>query len=288
VLFDTFGASWLDLQNLETLSIDPKKYPLMTKELRAAMYEEAALFFMAIVRENRDVGDFISADYTFLNESLARLYEIGDIKGPQMRRVTLSDDRRGGVLTMSGVLAATSLATRTSPVRRGRWVMQQLLGQSPPPPPMNVPPLDEQDTPENATLSLRQRTERHRRDPACMGCHQVLDPLGFGLENFDPLGRWRERDDTGASVDALGVLPGGITFRSPQELKRVLLARKEAFCHALIERFLGHALCRHLSGYDEVVVDDLTAVVAKGGYRMQDLLIAVATSYPFLNRRIAR
>ena len=289
VLFDTFGAPWLGLDALESLSIDTKKFPLMTKELRAAMYGEAAMLFTTMMRENRDVGEFISADYTFVNEALARVYGLGgDIKGPQLRRVALADDRRGGVLTMSGIMAATSLATRTSPVRRGRWVLQQLLGRTPVPPPMNVPALDQQDTPENAALSLRQRTERHRRDPACTGCHRVLDPLGFGLENFDPVGRWRERDDTGAPVDAAGELPGGIAFRTPQELKRALLTRKDEFCRSLIERFLGHALGRVPAGYDDVVVDDLAAAVARGGYRLQDLLVAVATSYPVLNRRIAR
>ncbi len=288
VLFDSFGAPWLGLNKLDELVVDTKKYPLMTKDLRAAMYDEAAMFFTTVMREDRSLGDFITADYTFLNEALARVYEIDGIKGPQLRRVTLNDNKRGGLLTMSGVLAATSLATRTSPVKRGRWVMEQILGQSPPPPPMNVPPLEKQDTAENATLSLRQRTERHRSDPACASCHKVLDPLGFGLENFDPIGRWRDKDDTGAAVDALGELPGGINFRSPQELKHVLAARKDEFCHALVERFLAHALCRHLSGYDEVVVDDLSAEVAKGGYHLQDLLIKVATSYPFLNRRVAR
>jgi hypothetical protein len=288
-LFESFGAPWLGVDKLEELVVDAKKYPLMTRELRRSMYDEAAMLFTTIMREDHAIGEFIDCDFVFVNESLAKIYGLSEeIKGPQLRRVSLSDASRGGLVTMPGILAVTSLANRTSPVKRGRWVLEQILGQSPPPPPTDVPPLDKQDTQANAALSLRQRTELHRHDPACAGCHRLLDPLGFGLENFDPIGRWRDNDDTGAVVDASGELPGRIAFRSPRELKHLLAGRTNDFCHALATRLLSHALCRHLDGYDEVVVDDITAATAKGGYHMQDLLIQVATSYPFLNRHITR
>jgi hypothetical protein len=288
-LFASFGAPWLWLDRLDDLAVDEKRFPLMNKEMRKAMYEESAMLFDTIMREDRSLIEFVDCDYTFINGTLAKIYGMeGTVKGPQMRRVQLTDGNRGGVLTMPGVLAVTSLPTRTSPVKRGRWVLEQVLGQTPPAPPANVPALEKQDTPANASLSLRQRTERHREDPACNGCHRTLDPLGFGLENFDAIGRWRDRDDTGGAVDASGELPGRQAFQSPQDLKRIIAARKDELCHTLVSRFLAFTLCHHLEGYDEVVADEIAAAVAKDGYRFQTLLVQVATSYPFLNRRISR
>jgi hypothetical protein len=288
-LFDGFGAPWLGLDKLEEQAFDEKKFPLMGKDMRKAMYAEAAMLFDSIMREDQSIITFLDCDYTFLNEKLAKIYGLeAEVKGSAMRKVQLSDANRGGILTMPGILAVSSLPNRTSPVKRGIWVLQQVLGQNLPPAPMNVPPLEKQDVPENAGLNLRQRTERHRSDPVCASCHRVLDPIGFGLENFDAIGRWRDRDDTGVMVDPVGELPGKISFRSPQDLKRLISARKDDFCHALVAKFLGYALCRHLDGYDEVVVDDISAAVAKDGYRLQSILVRVATSYPFLNRHLNR
>ncbi len=288
-LFDGFGAQWLGLDKLEDQPFDDKKFPLMGKEMRHAMYQEASMLFAAVLRDNHSISELIDCDYTFLNERLAKIYGLeAEVKGAAMRRVQLQDGNRGGVLTLPGVLAVNSLPNRTSPVRRGRWVLEQILGESPAPPPADVPPLEKQDTAENAALSLRSRTERHRADPACAGCHRILDPLGFGLENFDAIGRWRDKDDTGAAVDAGGELPGWRAFATPRELKRLIAESKDALCHALVAKLLAYALCRHLAGYDEVVADDISAAVAKGGYRFQDLVVAVATSYPMLYRRTSR
>jgi hypothetical protein len=288
-LFRTFGAPWLGVDRLASITVDEKKYPQMTRELRAAMYEEAAALFDAILHENRSLVEFVDCDYTYLNAPLAKLYGIESAaKGSQLTRVTLTDRNRGGVLTLPGVLAATSHATRTSPVKRGAWVLDQILGQAPPPPPMNVPQLEKQDTSENARLNLRQRTERHRADPACVSCHRTIDPIGFGLENFDGIGRWRDRDDTGNPIDASGNLPGGAKFSSPAELKRLIAEHRDDLCRALVAKVLSYALCRALTGYDEVVADDIAAAVAADGYRFQTIWVRVAMSYPFLNRRVSR
>lgn len=287
--FDAFSAQWLGLDRLATMPIDEQKFPLMNADLRRAMYEEAALLFEHVLREDRSLVDLVGADFTFLNGTLARLYGLeNEVKGAQFRKVTLTDPHRGGLLTLPAVMAVTSMPVRTSPVKRGSFVLQNLLGQPTPTPPMNVPSLEQQDVPENAALNLRQRAERHRSDPACNGCHQVMDPLGFALENLDPLGRWREKDDTGLRVDASGELPGRVRFNGPHDLKRILVERRDEITRALTHQLLSFALCRDLDGYDEVVVDDVAAATAKDGYRLQGLIVRVVTSYPFLHRRVTR
>jgi hypothetical protein len=187
---------------------------------------------------------------------------------------------------MPGILAMTSYPNRTSPVNRGVWVLEQVLGEHVPPPPANVPSLEKQDPHKVATLTLRQRTELHRTDPTCASCHKVLDPIGFGLENFDAIGRWRDQDDTGGAIDATGELPGKQQFGTPKELKKIIAARADDFCRNLAGRLLAYALCRQLEGYDEIVVDQLVAAAAKDDYRLQSLVVAVVTSYPFTHRRI--
>ena len=187
---------------------------------------------------------------------------------------------------MPGTLAATSFPNRTSPVKRGVWVLEQLLGEHVPSPPADVPPLDQQDSKAIATLTMRERTELHRTNPVCANCHKVLDPIGFGLENFDATGRWRDRDSNGKPVDAAGELPSGERFTGPKDLKAILAGRAEAVSRNLVEKLLAYALSRRLEGYDEIVVDNLVRDVAKDGYRMQTLIRGVVSSYPFTYRRV--
>jgi len=286
-LFDGFGAQWLGVGSLESKSFDTAKFPQMTREMRSAMYDEARLFFESIVRENRSVVSFVDCDYTFLNGTLAAIYGLEQtVTGPEMRRVSLTDANRGGILGMPGILATTSFPNRTSPVKRGVWVLEQVLGEHVPPPPANVPALEKQDKETVANLTLRQRTELHRTNAVCANCHKILDPIGFGLENFDAIGRWRDQDDTGGAIDAAGELPGEKHFTSPKELKAIISARTNELSRNLTEKLLAYALCRQLEGYDEIVVDHLMETIAKDGYRMQTLINEIVTSYPFLNHHI--
>ena len=286
-LFDGFGAQWLGVEDLHERPFDLEKFPQMTAEMRAAMYDEVRLLFESIVRENRSVGRFIDCDYTFLNETLATIYRMQEVViGENMRKVKLSDGNRGGILAMPGVLAATSFPNRTSAVNRGVWVLEQVLGDHVPSAPPDVPALETQDEQTVANLTLRERTELHRRDPVCANCHKILDPIGFGLENFDAIGSWRERDDNGEPIDASGELPGGMSFSTPRELKAIIAGRLDDFSRNLVEKLLAYALCRRLEGYDEVVVDELMRNIAQDEYRMQSLITAVVTSYPFTHRRI--
>lgn len=286
-LFDGFGAQWLGLGNLDDKTFDPKKFPQMTPALRTAMYEEARLFFDSIVRDNRSVVGFIDSDYTFLNQTLAAIYGLEkEVIGPEMRQVKLTNGNRGGILGMPAVLATTSFPNRTSAVNRGVWVLEQVLGEHVPPAPPNVPALEKQDKQQVANLTLRQRTELHRTNAVCANCHKILDPIGFGLENFDAIGRWRDKDDTGGAIDAAGELPGGKKFSTPKELKTIIAARKDDLARNLTEKLMAYALCRQLEGYDKIVVDRLMKTIAQDGYRMQTLITEIVTSYPFLNRRV--
>lgn len=286
-LFDGFGAQWLGLTDLDTKTFDTAKFPQMTTQMRAAMYDEVRLFFDSIVRENRSIVSFVDSDYTFLNGTLAALYGMEKtVTGPEMRRVKLQDANRGGILAMPRVLATTSFPNRTSAVKRGVWVLEQVLGEQVPPAPPNVPALEKQDKKTVENLTLRQRTELHRTNAVCANCHKILDPIGFGLENFDAIGRWREKDDTGGKIDAAGELPGEKRFSSPRELKALIAARKDELARNLTRKLLAYALCRQLEGYDEIVVDQIMGSIAKDDYRMQALITEIVTSYPFVNRRI--
>jgi Protein of unknown function (DUF1592)/Protein of unknown function (DUF1588)/Protein of unknown function (DUF1585)/Protein of unknown function (DUF1595)/Protein of unknown function (DUF1587) len=286
-LFDGFGAQWLGLGSILDKDFDPARFPEMTRELRTSMYDEGRLFFESVIRENRSIATFVTADYTYLNEDLASIYGLKNlVSGQAMRRVQLKDENRGGILAMPGILAASSFPNRTSAVKRGVWVLEQVLGDHVPSAPPDVPALEQQDQQEIAKLTLRERTELHRSNPVCANCHRTLDPIGFGLENFDAIGRWRESDDNGEAIDAVGELPSGERFSSPKELKVIIASQTDRLARNLVEKILAYALCRKLEGYDEIVVDELMTDIARDGYRVQTLVNSVVTSYPFTHRRI--
>jgi cytochrome c553 len=283
-LAETFAEQWLTLRTLNVLQPDPKRFPDFNKSLKNAMYEEAMMYFNNIIREDRSILEFIDSDYTFVNERLAKHYGLDNVSGANMRKVQLPDHRRGGVLTMAGVLTVTSQPGRTSPVKRGKWVLEQIVGDPPPPPPPAVPALAEQGANGTAGMSVRQLMERHRQDPVCASCHTKMDAIGFGFENFDAIGRWRQ-DDNGKPLDTAGSLPGGVAFKGPVELKAVFLSRKEEFARSLSEKMMIFALGRGLIDSDQTIIDSITADVIKDKFRFTAIITKVVTSYPFMHRR---
>ncbi len=300
-LVENFAPQWLQIQRLETFSPDATLFPQFNEDLRAAMRRETELFFASIMREDRSVLDLLDANYTFLNEPLAKHYGIADtagnligqpptrpggkpIRGREFVRVELAEHpHRGGLLTQASVLTVTSNPTRTSPVKRGKWVLEQLLGEPPPPPPPNVPelPNDEQAA---AGASLRERLEIHRRNPSCANCHAKMDPLGFALENFDAIGAFRTKDGP-FEIDASGELPGGQKLQGAKELKSILKEKKETFARCLTEKMLIYALGRGLEYYDRPTVDRVTAALTENDYRFSTLIVEIVRSEPFRLRR---
>ena len=286
-LFDGFGAQWLRVNELDEQVFDPKTFPQMTPDLRTAMMDEARLFFESIVSENQSVVRFVSSDYTFVNEQLAKVYGLEQsVRGSKMRRVKLTNPNRGGILSMPATLATTSFPNRTSPVLRGVWVLERVLGERVPPPPADIPELEEQDHKKIEGLTLRQRTELHQSEATCRNCHKILDPIGFGLENFDAIGRWREKNDQGLAIDSAGKLPDGKKFSTPAELKSLLAKREADLARNLTERLMAYALGRQLEGYDDVVIDQLMVKIAADNYRVRTIITEVITSYLFTHRRI--
>ena len=284
-LADSFAGQWLRVRELYTAAQpDPKRYPEFTPAVRDAMYREVIETFHGVVAGNRPLLELIDADYAYLNEDLAKFYGIPGVQGEKVRRVALADRRRGGVLTSGAVLTLTSYPVRTSPVLRGKWVLEEMLGTPPPPPPPNVGTLSQDDSTDKEGLTFRQRLEKHREKKECASCHQRMDPLGFGLENFDAVGRWREKIGN-APIDATGTLASGETFAGPVELKRHLLTRKEDFTRNLTEKMLSYALGRGLEPYDLPTVRAIQTAVEKDGYRSQTLIRQIVLSYPFRYRK---
>lgn len=282
-LGEAFATQWLGISQLGQITRpDAQRYPEFDAGLQHAMLDEAISFFHRVVAENRSLLDLVQSDYTFVNERLAAIYGIEGIKGDTMRLVPLQDPNRGGVTGMAAVLTATSHPLRTSPVLRGKWVLEQLLGDRVPPPPPNVPQLPE-DEKHFEGQTLRQRLEAHRENPECASCHARMDPIGFGLENFDPIGRWRT-DQAGLPVDAKGTLPTGEEFEGPQGLKAILLARKDQFARNLVNKMLGYALGRPLAKFDSCVVDDCMKALQADDYRAGHVFTSIALSHPFRHR----
>ena len=281
-LADNFAGQWLELRNLDVIKPDPQKFPAWGPELRDAMRTETRLFFDYVLRENRPISDFLDARYTFLNETLAKHYGIEGVAGPDFRRVDLATDQRGGLLGQASVLTVSSYPTRTSVVIRGKYILQNILGDPPPPPPADVPLLDEGSI--GTAASLRQQMEKHRASPVCASCHNKMDPLGFGLENYDAIGKWRTMDGK-FPVDASGTLPGGKSFSNPEELRVLLKADLSEFSRCLVEKMLTYALGRGLERYDNRTVDRLNRDLAASGYGLQKLIYEVVGSLPFQSRR---
>ncbi|MBS0263948.1 MAG: DUF1592 domain-containing protein, partial [Planctomycetes bacterium] len=283
-LVDNFAMQWLQLRNLRLSSPDLKQFPDFNEGLRAAMETETRMFFETIVREDRSIFELLDADFTFLNERLAKHYGISGVEGDQFQRVALSNPQRGGLLGQASILTVTSNPTRTSPVKRGKWILENLLNAPPPPPPGNAPELKEARAGEKLEGTLRQRMEQHRANPACSVCHEQMDALGFGLENFNPVGVWREKDGD-AEVDASGTLPGGASFKGPAELKTILKARDADFRRCLAEKLLVYALGRGLEYYDKCTVDTVVRNTAGNHDKFSALVLEIVNSDAFQKRR---
>jgi mono/diheme cytochrome c family protein len=281
-LTENFAGQWLQLRSLPGAQPDPKLFPAFKEPLRRAMQEETERFFEAVVKEDRSILDFLDAEFTFVNETLAKHYGIPGIKGPEFQRVKLDKAKRGGVLTHASILTVTSNPTRTSPVKRGKWILENILNSPPPPPPPDVPELEENA--KELKGSLRERMEQHRAKPICASCHQRMDPLGFAFENFDAIGAWRDKDGKFA-IDAAGTLPTGQSFKGARELSGILRERAPEFRRCLAEKMLTFGLGRGLEYYDKCALDDICAGAAKGEDRFSSLVIAIVKSDPFQLRK---
>jgi mono/diheme cytochrome c family protein len=277
-----FGGQWLQFRALESIRPDTERFPEFDDYLRLSMRRETELFLEALVREDRSILDVVDARYTFVNERLARHYGIAGVRGPEFRRVDLQGTPRAGVLGHASVLTVSSYPTRTSPVLRGKWVLENLLNAKPPDPPAGTPRLDEKSVGKGA--SLRQQLEAHRSDAICAACHSRMDPLGFSLENYDAIGGWREKDGATA-IDASGKLPDGRAFNGPAELATILKADHEEFARGFTAKLLTYALGRGLERYDRPTVKAIAARAAKDDYRFSALVVEIVGSLPFQMRR---
>lgn len=286
ILTRQFMGQWLGTDELANgLGPDPKLIKGYSTSLRTAMINEPAVFLRALLKDNGSLTDLIDCNYVYVNRELADHYGLSGVRDEQFVKVRVDDGRRGGLVTMAGVLAITSRPSRTSPVIRGKWILSELLSYPPPPAPPNVPPLPEAEDGKPNVGTLRQRLERHRADPACNGCHQRIDPLGFGLENFDAIGRWRTRGEHGEGLDTVGTLPSGEQFDGPQQLKKLLKARQERIMQTIVERMLMYALGRGLERHDRSTVRLIAKNLAADQFQAQTLIREVALSLPFRYRR---
>ncbi len=283
-LVENFAGQWLYLRNVRALRPDEDLFPDFGESLRVAFQRETELFFQSVLRDDRSVLEFLTADYTFINERLARHYGIPNIYGSHFRRVTLPDATRRGLLGHGSILAATAYPNRTSPVLRGKWVLENLLGTPPPLPPPNVPSLEE-TTADGSVLSMREAMERHRANPVCASCHRLMDPPGFALEQFDAVGRYRTRNESNTPIDASGILPDGTAFDGAAGLREALLGRPNLFVTTLTEKLLTYALGRGVEYHDAPAVRAITRDAVADDYRFSSLILGVIKSPPFQMRK---
>ena len=283
-LSKNFAGQWLYLRTIEGSTPDVYLFPNFSENLRRDFRRETELFFQSILRENRSVLDLITADYTFVNERLARHYGFPNVYGSHFRRVTIPDENRRGLLGQGSILTVTSLADRTTVVGRGKWILENLLAAPPPPPPANVPPLAENKG-TGKVLSLRERMEQHRANPVCASCHARMDPLGFALENFDATGQWRAREN-GTAVDNSAVLPDGTKFAGPAGLRNMLLSQPDAIVTAVTEKLLLYGLGRGIEYYDAPAIRKVVREAAASNYSIQSLVVGIVKSTPFQMRKV--
>jgi hypothetical protein len=269
------------LRNLARILPSPADFPDFDDNLREAFRQETELFFASIIHDNRSVLDLLTADYTFVNERLARHYGIPNIYGDRFRRVAITDENRRGLLGQGSFLLVTSYATRTSPVLRGKWILDNILDAPPPPPPPDVPELTE--NPQGRVLTMRERMEAHRKNTVCASCHVRMDPIGLALENFDAVGRWRVAED-GHPLDVSGTLPDGTPFTGPVGLRKALMSRPESFVEAVTEKLLTYALGRNLEYYDAPAVRKILRDARASNYSFSSILTGVINSTPFQMR----
>jgi hypothetical protein len=279
---DNFAGQWLEIRNLDSITPDPQKFKAWNPQLKDEMRTETNMFFEHVLSENRPISDFIDARYTFLNEDLAKFYGIDDVKGPDFRRVELTTDQRGGVLSQGSVLAVSSYPSRTSPTIRGKYLLNNILGTPIPPPPPDVPALD--DSKIGAEVSMRKQLEAHRSNPVCASCHNRMDVLGFGLENYDAIGKWRTMDGK-FPIDVGGTMPNGKTFQTAAEMRTILLAGMPQISRCLTEKIMTYALGRGMQSYDNRSIEQIDKTLAADGYRFQTLVYEVVRSLPFQSRR---
>ena len=278
-LVENFASRWLNLFKLRGAAPDPDIFPDFDENLRQAFLRETTLFIQSQLQTDRSVVDLLSANYTFVNERLARHYGIPNIYGERLRRVDFTDGRRGGLLGQGSILTVTSYGNRTSPVLRGKWLLEMILGTPPPPPPPDVPPLKEKGETDHP-LSVRERLEQHRQNPACASCHVRMDPLGFALENFDAIGEWRNSED-GVPIDSSAALPDGAKFEGVAGLRKLLLSHREQFVNTFTEKLLTYALGREVEYYDLPAVRKITKDAAANEYRWSSIIVGIVKSVPF-------
>jgi len=282
-LVKNFAGQWLLLRNLPNVQPDPNEFPNFDDNLRQAFRRETEMFFGSIMREDRNVLDLLNADYTFVNERLAKHYGIPGIYGSQFRRVKVTNEERRGLLGQGSILTVTSEANRTSPVKRGKFILEAILGTPPPAPPPNVPPLKENEGAQ--VMSVRARLELHRKNPPCSGCHAVMDPLGFSLENFDGIGEWRTKEPGGA-VDPSGQLADGTKIDGPVALRNAIMRHPEQFVRTLTEKMLTYGLGRGLEYYDMPTVRGIARDASRNDYKFSSIVLGIVKSAPFQMRRV--